>query len=97
MTQMRAAGLDAAEIEQLFDELRGRDRSVRLDGAGEALEDLVRGTLGDAETALSDHQADLQFAIQMQVGEYTHHLEAASRVSKAEHEAHMAVVRNLKA
>lgn len=94
LAMMRQNGLDADGIQQVFESLKGEDSSVRLDDA-DKLKFMIETRIDNAQDLFSDSQSDLNFQIQMAVSDYTHGNEAASTLSKREHDTYMAVIRNM--
>ncbi|MCA9552654.1 MAG: hypothetical protein KC933_21655 [Myxococcales bacterium] len=94
LAMMRQNGLDADGIQQIFESLKGEDSSVRLDDA-DKLKFMIETRIDNAQDLFSDSQSDLNFQIQMAVSDYTHGNEAASTLSKREHDTYMAVIRNM--
>jgi hypothetical protein len=92
--RFKAAGLDDSQLMLLYEQLKGADSSVRGDDASK-LKDLIGGQLSDASTAASDDQAMLNFKVQLATDEFTNGVDAASRLSKLEHDTYMNVIRHL--
>ena len=85
----RAQGIDTQKIDQLW-----ATDGVSSD-KGTRFGDLVRATLARAKEDQKDSAADLSFRVQVMANEYTHSEEAASRLMKNEHDAYMAVIKNI--
>ena len=94
LAMMKSNGLETDDIQNLFEQMKGQDSSVRLDDA-DKLEYLITTRLDNAEDAATTQHADLNFAVQLALADYTHGIESASAIQKQGHDADMAVIRNM--
>lgn len=94
LNMMRSNGLDADDIEKIFEDLKGEDSSVRLDDT-DKLKFLIDTRIDNAQDMSTTQHADLNFEVQMALGEYTHGIESAASIQKSGHDADMAVIRNM--
>ncbi len=94
LDMMRSNGLDADDIEKIFEDLKGEDSTVRLDDA-DKLKFLIDTRIDNAQDIFTTQHADVNFEIQMGIGEYTNGIESAASIQKSGHDADMAVIRNM--
>jgi len=90
---LRAQGIDTGALDRLWARASASD-GVSVE-RGSRFGDLVRTTLSGAREDMRDSAADLSFRVQVAANEYTHSEEAASRLMKNEHDAYMAVIKNI--
>jgi len=91
---LRAQGLDSTKIDALYAELQDGDGIVTAEEAS-GLGTELRGMLMGARADVSEDQALLQLELQQASNDYTLAINAASTLSKKEHDAYMAVIRNI--
>ena len=94
LAMMKKNGLDTDDIQKVFEDLAGEDNAVRLDES-DKLEFLINTRLDNAQDEATTQHADVNFAIQMALADYTHGIESASAVQKQGDDADMAVIRNM--
>lgn len=94
LQMMRSNGLDADDVEKIFDDLRGQDSSVRMEDA-DKLKFLIDTRIDNAQDNATTQHSDLNFEVQMALADYTHGIESASAIQKQGHDADMAVIRNM--
>jgi len=94
LAMMKNNGLETDDIQKVFEDLKGTDSAVRLDDA-DKLEYLITTRLDNAEDEATTQHADLNFAVQLALADYTHGIESASAIQKQGHDADMAVIRNM--
>lgn len=89
-----AEGMDATSLDALYAALQDEHGTVTTKEAG-SLTDEMRHMLSGARVDATDDEALMTFQIQEAANEYTLALNAASTLSKKEHDAYMAVIRNM--
>ncbi len=94
LQMMRNNGLNADDIEKVFEDLKGEDSSVRMDDA-DKLKFLIDTRIDNAQDNATTQHADLNFEVQIALADYTHGIESASAIQKQGHDADMAVIRNM--
>lgn len=91
---MKDNGLDTDDIQKVFEDLKGQDSAVRLDEA-DKLKFLIDTRIDNAQDEATTQHADLNFAVQIALADYTHGIESAAAIQKQGHDADMAVIRNM--
>jgi hypothetical protein len=94
IAMMKQNGLDADGIQQVFESLKGDDSSVRVEDA-DKLKFMIETRIDNAQDQHSASEADLNFQVQIALSDYTHGNESAASIMKIQHDAYMAVIRNI--
>jgi hypothetical protein len=93
-SELKKAGLDTAELQQIYQSMKGLDSSVRAGGAS-ALERALDLELGAARARVGDQLAEISNRVSQEQFLIETGYASAADYNKKEHDTYMTIIKNM--